>query len=34
MDEDEAVEKGAGSRGGGGGKEASSLRVSLADKKW
>ena len=33
MKEDKAVEKGAGSRGGGGGKEASSLRV-LLDDKW
>ena len=29
-----AVKKGAGCRGGGGGREASSLRVSLADKRW
>ena len=32
--EDEAVGKGAGCRGGGGGREASSLRVSFADKRW
>ena len=34
VEEDDAVGKGAGCRGGGGGREASSLRVSLADKKW
>ena len=34
VEEDEAVGKGAGCRGGGGGREASSLRVSFADKRW
>ena len=33
VEEDEAVGKGAGCRGGGG-REASSLRVSFADKRW